>query len=124
MSTTFSDYAFYKAHGGALSEAVYNSVVDDAHAEILSQTNGRATTAPDAMQDAVKLCECKLVDTIAAYKEGAALLPKGIGSISNDGYSVAIGSGTANPLQAEAQERRVVCARYLQMPVNLMCRWL
>lgn len=124
MSTTFSDYAFYKAHGGKLSEAVYNSVVDDAHAEIISQTNGRAANAPEDMRLTVKLCECALVDTIAAYKEGAAQLPKGVGSISNDGYSVTMGSGAANPLQAEPKERRAICARYLQWPVNLMCRWL
>lgn len=124
MSTTFSDYAFYKEHGGQLSETVYNSVVDDAHAEILSQTNGAAQTAPEAMQDAVKLCECKLVDSLAAYNAAAALLPKGVGSISNDGYSVSMGSGNASPQQAEAADRRAICARYLQWPVNLMCRWL
>lgn len=124
MSTTFSDYEFYTAHGGNLPIAVYNAVVDDAHAEIISQTNGWATTAPEVMQDAVKLCECALVDTIAAYKDGAALLPKGVGSISNDGYSVTTGSGAANPLQTEAKERHAICARYLQCPVNLMSRWL
>ncbi len=120
----FADYTFYTQHGGRLTETAYLAAVDDAHAEILSQTNGRASTAPDGMQEALKLCECKLVDVIAAYKEGAALLPKGVGSISNDGYSVSMGSGAADPLQAEAQERRAVCARYLQQPVNLMCRWL
>ncbi len=123
MSTAFSDYAFYIAHGGKLSEAAYTAVVDEAHAEILSQTNGAANTAPASMLDNVKLCECRLVDTITAYQQGAALLPKGVGSISNDGYSVAMGTG-ANPMQAEAKERRAICARYLQWPENLMCRWL
>jgi 3-hydroxy-3-methylglutaryl CoA synthase len=120
--TAFADYTFYKQHGGRLTETAYNAAVDDAHAEILLQTGGRASTAPAGMQEALKLCECKLVDVIAAYQEGAALLSKGVGSISNDGYSVSMDA--ANPLQAEAQERRVVCARYLQQPVNLMCRWL
>ncbi|MDL2273445.1 hypothetical protein LJC34_02720 [Oscillospiraceae bacterium OttesenSCG-928-G22] len=122
--STFADYTFYTQHGGQLSEAVYNAAVDDAHAEILSQTNGAAQTAPEVMQEAVKLCECKLVDAIAAYKDAAALLPKGVGSISNDGYSVSMGTGSASPLKAEAQERAAICARYLQWPVNLMCRWL
>lgn len=124
MSTTFSDYQFYTEHGGRLTEAAYKAVVDDAHAEIISQTNGAANTAPDSMQDALKLCECKLADTIAAYREGAALLPKGVGSISNDGYSVSMGSGSVSPYKAEMQERAAICARYLQVPVNLMCRWL
>lgn len=122
MSAAFSDYAFYAAHGGRLTEDVFLAAVDDAHAEILSQTNGRAAAAPETMREAVKLCECKLVDCIAAYAAGAALIPKGIASVSNDGYAVSTGSGS--PLQAETQERHTICARYLQWPVNLMCRWL
>jgi len=125
MFTTFADYAFYTAQGGRLSEAVYNSVVDDAHAEIILQTNGAANAAPDSMQDALKLCECRLADTIAAYREGAAALPKGVGSISNDGYTVSAGPDSgASTLEAEARECAAVCARYLQWPVNLMCRWV
>ena len=123
--STFTDFTFYRdVFHGRLSEEDYNASVWDALAEILSQTNGAAQTAPEKMQEAVKLCECALVDAIAAYKQGAALLPKGVGSISNDGYTVSMGSAAANPLQAETQERRAICARYLQWPVNLMCRWL
>lgn len=123
--STFTDYAYYTANGGELPEVAYNASVNDAYAEILSQTNGTALTAPEEMRDAVKLCECALVDVVAGYKDTAAALPKGIGSISNDGYTVSVGtSGGASIRKAEAQERAAVCARYLQWPVNLMCRWL
>lgn len=122
---TFTDYAYYTANGGKLPEAAYNTSVNDAYVEILSQTNGAALTAPEEMQDAVKLCECALVDVVAGYKDTAAALPKGIGSISNDGYTVSVGTGGgASILKTEAQERAAVCARYLQWPVNLMYRWL
>lgn len=123
--STFANYTFYTENGGQLSEAAYNASVYDAYAEILSQTNGAALTAPEVMQDAVKRCECALVDVVAGYKETAAALPKGIGSISNDGYSVSVGAGGGAALiKAEAQDRAAVCARYLQWPENLMCRWL
>jgi hypothetical protein len=123
--STFTDYAFYRDHGGKLTETAYTASVYDAHAEILSQTNGAALTAPESMQEAVKLCECALVDVVAGYKDTAAVLPKGIGSISNDGYTVSVGAGGGvSILKAEAQERAAGCARYLQWPVNLMCRWL
>ncbi len=123
--STFTDYPFYREHGGKLTETAYSAAVYDAYAEILSQTNGAALTAPENMQDAVKLCECALVDVVAGYKDTAAALPKGIGSISNDGYSVSVGTGGgAAIIKAEAQERATVCARYLRWPVNLMCRWL
>lgn len=122
---TFANYAYYTEHGGKLPEAVYNASVNDAYAEILSQTNGVALTAPEEMQDAVKMCECALVDVVAGYKDTAAVLPKGIGSISNDGYTVSVGTGGGVSItKAEAQERAAVCARHLQWPVNLMCRWL
>ena len=125
MGYTFADYTFYKDHGGKLSEALYDASVYDARAEILSQTSGAALSAPENMRDAVKLCECALVDVVAGYKDTAAALPKGIGSISNDGYTVSAGSGGGvSILKAEAQERAAVCARYLQWPVNLMSRWL
>ena len=42
---TFADYAYYTANGGKLPEAAYNASVNDAYAEILSQTNGAALTA-------------------------------------------------------------------------------
>lgn len=123
--STFTDYAFYKDHGGKLTETMYSASVYDAYAEILSQTSGAALTAPENMQDAVKLCECALVDVVAGYKDTAAALPKGIGSISNDGYAVSVGAGGgAAIIKAEAQECATVCARYLRWPVNLMCRWL
>lgn len=120
----FADYAYYTAHGGKLPEAAYDASVNDAYTEILSQTGGAALTAPEEMRDAVKLCECALVDIVAGYKETAAVLPKGVGSISNDGYTVSVGAGGVSLTKAEAQERAAVCARYLQWPVNLMCRWL
>lgn len=122
--STFTDYTFYKDHGGKLTESAYNASVYDAYTEILSRTNGAALTAPQNMQEAVKLCECALVDVVAGYKDTAAAIPKGIGSISNDGYTVSVGAGGVSLLKAEAQERATACARYLQWPVNLMCGWL
>jgi ABC-type antimicrobial peptide transport system ATPase subunit len=119
----FTDYAYYTAHGGQLPEAKYNAAVYDAYAEIVSQTNGAATTAPDSMLESVKLCECKLADLIGAYQAGDSLLPKGIGNVNNDGYSVSRAAG-ADTARQEAKERRDICARYLQAPVNLMGRWL
>lgn len=120
---TFADYAYYTAHGGKLPEAAYNASVNDAYAEILSQTGGAALTAPREMQDAVKLCECALVDVVAGYQETAKMLPKGIGSVSNDGYTVSVVAADGVST-AETKERAAVCAQYLQWPVNLMCRWL
>lgn len=118
----FTDYTFYKDHGGKLYEVDYNAVVDDAYTEIISQTNGMAG-AVSGMTEAVKLCECALIDVIASYKKGATLLPKGIGNVSNDGLSVSAGNSELTTAQAESLDRRVICARYLQYPVNLMCRW-
>ncbi len=118
----FAGYQFYIENGGKLSEEVYNSTVGEACAEILQQTNGAALRAPSGMQEAVKLCECALVDTIAGYRETATIMPKGADSVNNDGLAIALG-GRALPIQA-VREINTVCARFLQWPVNLMCRWI
>jgi len=124
--TTFADFAFYRDEfHGLLSETEYTASVESAHAEILLQTNGRASSAPESMQRAVKLCECALVDVIHGYKQTAADIPKGVTSVSNDSFSISSGIGGGLSLvQAETQERAAVCARFLLRPVNLMCRWL
>lgn len=121
---TFADYTFYTEHGGKLTKAAYTASVYEAHTEILSQTNGAASTAPAEMMEPVKLCECALVDVIASYKETAAILPGGVTSVSNDSYSVTTGNGNNSILKTEAAARAAVCTRYLQWPVNLMCRWI
>ena len=123
--STFSDFAFYVAQGGRLSEDEYNASVRDAYTEILSQTNGTALNAPELMREPVKLCECALVDIIAGYKATADILPKGVASVTNDKLTVSAGSSSVNSaslVQAEAEERRTICARFLQWPVNLMYR--
>jgi len=119
--STYSDYTFYsEEYHGHLDEAAFDASVRTAHAEIVSQTSGRADHAPEHMKEAVQLCECELVDVIDAYKKSAALLPKGVGSVSNDGYTVSVGAGAAS--SEETKDRRIVCSRYLQWPVNLMYR--
>jgi len=121
MMKPFTDFAFYRdVFHGRLSEAEYNSSVHDAHAEIVSQTNGR--TIPDSMMDAVKLCECALVDAFASHQESKNMLPDDITSVSNDDLKVT--RSGADPEKARKQERRAICARYLQTPINLMCRWV
>ena len=127
--TTFSDFAFYKGEfHGFLDEDAYNASVATAYYEILSQTNSAALKAPDSMTEAVKVCECELVDVIDAYKTGAAMLPKGVSSVSNDGYSISSktssGADCGDTLDMERRERHTICVRYLQTPVNLMCRWV
>ena len=125
--STFADFTFYKeVFNGRLDESEYESNVQEAYAEIISQTNGRATNAPDSMKQAVKLCECALVDSIASFSEGDALLPKGINTVNNDGLMVSRGGSSGNASthssQIEKAERRTICVRYLQVPENLMYR--
>jgi len=116
---TFTDFAFYRnVYKGALCEADYNGAVFEAHAEIVFQTSGRAI--PESMQDAVEVCECSLVDVIAGHKKSSAMIPDGITSVSNDGLKVT--KSDANLTKVRSEERRDICVRFLQTPVNLMYR--
>lgn len=116
---TFADYVFYRdEYHGQLTEDEFTACAARAYAEILSQTNGQALRAPDSMQDKLALCECELVDALQAF----AQVPKGVSSVNNDGYSVSFGGDAAGG--DEAAGLRDICVRYLQVPANLMCRWL
>ena len=114
---SFSNFTFYQLNGGSLTEEEYNSVIHRAYAEILSQTNGMALTAWEHMSEPIQMCECELVDVFHSYNESSNLMPKGISTISNDSYSI---SRNASDEKTEIYK---ICAKYLQYPVNLMCRW-
>ena len=121
--STFSDFDFYRdEYHGKLTEDQYNASKHEAKATILSETLSRAANAPEMMKEAVKLCECALVDILHSHKKSREILPSGITSVSNDGYSVTAGS--TNRPNTEAAELRAMCAKFLQTPVNLMCRWI
>lgn len=123
MASTYSDFIFYQSIGGQLTEAEYRASVNDAKNEIDYRTFERAATAPASMTEKIKTCECKLVDAIHSYKKTYELLPNGIASINNDGFSVSAGaradSGTSTA-SAEQAEYHSICLKHLTMPVNLM----
>jgi len=118
---TFSSFEFYRdVFNGKLSEDDYNGFVIDANAEIKSQINGRSV--PAEMMDAVKLCECALVDLASRHKKSSEMLPDDISSVSNDDFKVTRGGSCSDLTKVRNGERRDVCVRFLQTPINLMYR--
>ena len=117
---SFSNFTFYQLNGGRLTKEAYNSVIHRAYAEILSQTNGTALTAWERMSIPIQLCECELVDVFHSYDESSNLIPKGISSVTNDSYSISRNATASD----EKTEIHKICSKYLQYPVNLMCRWV
>lgn len=112
MASTYSDYAFYKnTFCGELAESDYTRSAIEAKSVIDLQTFKRASTAPAEMLDAVKLCECALVDAIYAYSK----VPHGVTSVNNDGYSASFTEKDKEPAAL-----RSICKKYLTFPVNLM----
>ncbi len=112
----FSTYEKYvKNHRGVLSEEQYGAVVEQAYAEIISQTAGRALQAPE-MEMRLCMCECALADALHEF----AQVPSGVASVSNDGYGM--------HFERRSDEQKSVlcgiCTRWLQWPINLMSRWL
>jgi len=118
---TFADHEFYRENGGRLTEQEYNAVAGRAYAEIVSRTQGAATNAPEEMKDLVKMCECEMIELFHSHDQAKEMLPVGISSASNDRLSVTSESGHSSGLEAGLN---ATCAKYLQFPVNLMCRWV
>lgn len=117
MADTYSDYNFYKnEYHGALAEEQYVAQVNKAHAEIIVRTRGRKASD---MEEALKMCECELVDAIHAFAQA----PAGVASVNNDGYSISYG-GTNRAARGEAAEYEAICRRWLLVPTNLLLRWV
>ena len=116
--TFYSDYDFYtQSWHGELSETEYNKFVINAHSEILTRMLGRVS---DDMQEALKMCECEIVDVVANYSKSQE--NSGIASVNNDGYSVSFES-SANIANSYSNDVTEICSRWLTYPVNLMLRW-
>ncbi len=113
----FSSYEFYRdEYYGKLNQEEYTAAARKASTLIMSATNGLAVNLEAVMQDNLAMCECELADAIYGYDQA----PKGVSSVNNDGYSVTYVDREAYAQNAYMQ----ICRRYLQYPVNLMCRWL
>ena len=118
ISVTFSTFLFYRqVFRGKLTEAEYSASVNRAYAEIVSQTNGQALRASEAMSRQIQMCECEIVDVMHSFSK----FDGGVTSINNDGFSV---SRSANAHASESEIVHQICARYLQCPENLMSRWI
>ena len=125
MASTYSTWDYYhNTYSGKLSEADYTRMAVQAYGEINRRTLNRARDVV-GMEDALRDCECELVDAMQGFDEAHEILPIGIQSINNDGYSVSAGASTAaggatNRLQSEDAVLRDICLKYLTMPINLM----
>lgn len=124
MASTYSTWEYYcEEYCGALGEDGYSKLAHKAFGEINRRTFGQAKAAPASMAEALRDCECELVDVLASFEDSYALLPKGINSINNDGFSASASGGnskTDSRESVEDAEIRLICQRYLLYPVNLM----
>lgn len=119
MVFTNPDYAMYTGYGGKLKEAQFNALISDAVYTASQLTFTRSENPPTLMHERVQRCICELVDVKHSYATARQHLPRGIGSISNDGYSLT--ASTASSTQASEQaDYTAVCRKYLLLPVNLM----
>lgn len=129
MASTYSTWEYYSGpeYHGSLDYTQYVNFSAKAKYIIDQRTLNRAQTAPDTMLERLRDCECEIVDAMHGFSEAKAILPVGIASINNDGYSVSAGGsntagGMSNRLQVEESILREICIRYLTQPENLMYR--
>lgn len=115
---TYSDYTFYQnEYCGKIDENTYREYVKKANAEIKTRTFGRES---DEMMDALKMCECEIVDLFVIYS--TAKDSSGISSVNNDGYTVSF-EASADLAQNFNHDITDICIRWLCYPENLILRW-
>lgn len=124
MPDRYSTWDYYHStYGGTLTETEYTKKSFQAAGEINRQTCYKSLKAPDLMDSALCDCECELVDCLADFEKSYWLLPDGIHSINNDGFSVSAGSGNeTGDLRSVSQSAKIrrICQKHLLYPVNLM----
>lgn len=106
----YSTYQQYQKRGGKLPESEYQISAQKASELIDYYTMNQAATASD-MTVQLAACECDLVDRLA----GGELLPTGIQSENNDGYSV-----TYTALKDQEIALKKVLRVHLSAPENLL----
>ncbi len=109
----YSTYEEYLSQGGTLPEQDYVKQAEKAAREIDLQTFGRAQKHRAALHDALSQCECALVDAF----QSAAVVPVGISSEGNDGYSISYSQNANRDFKRITDE---ILTRYLLEPVNLL----
>ena len=122
MASTKPTHEEYKQYGGKLETSDFEGFVDDAAYTASMFTFTRSENPPDIMVERVKRCICELVDVKHAYSLAEQQLPRGIGSVTNDGYSVSRNArnSSVSAETSEQQDYAQVCIKYLTAPVNLM----
>ena len=115
---TYSTWPYYtETHKGMQPQAAYDQYAIDAKYEIDRLTMGRAQTAPVSMADALSMCECRMVDTIASVRMLGDF--PGMTAINNDGFSAVFSSPANVALTGELAN---IARKFLVFPVNLMFR--
>ena len=107
----YSDYEVYRQNGGTLDQSSYLILAKKAAYILDHETMGRARDAPASMAEALADCECALIDALAAGHFAA----DGVQSFNNDGYSE-----TRTAAKESRAALRILLARYLTVPVNLL----
>ena len=114
------DYDYYTTHGGKLSGTEFAACVRDAEYTVSFLTLGRSEDPPESMITRVKDCICAVVDAMHGYRQSNSLLPPGVASINNDGYSVTRNADGIQSDNAEVRDYIAICKKYLTLPCNLM----
>jgi hypothetical protein len=114
------DHDYYTEHGGKLSNEEFAALVRDAEYTVSFLTLGRSEDPPESMITRVKDCICAVVDAMHGYRQTDNLLPAGVASINNDGYSVTRNVDGIQSDNAEFRDYIAICKKYLTIPYNLM----
>lgn len=112
------DFGFYSFHGGKLPNEEYNTLICEAENYVANVTNNRSVCPPPIMEERVKICICRIIDAMHEANRLDKEIPKGVTSVSNDGYSITRAS--SGSMAEREQEYNAICRRYLLNPINLM----
>lgn len=117
----YADYGFYvKNFAGDMPELAFARWSGKAQSYIDTMTNGRAASAPEAMQIPLAMAFCEIIESF--YQEDKMQQETAHGTIksaTNDGLSVTYSDGVP-----QANRRVQAVHTWLTRPINLVSGWV
>lgn len=125
--STYATWSFYHdEYRGKADESTYRRLAFQAYSKIIELTFRKSEQYKSNSRIAIRLalCQCALVDKMKVYEDADEMIPAGLTSINNDGFSASRGSraGTVSGTDDSEQAFYRLCLGYLRYPINLLYR--
>lgn len=113
FTNQYLSYNEYKELGGTLDELPFDLIEFECRKIIDERTQKRLTAEGVTIPQEVKICEYKMINSVAKYQETLETTKANVTSENIDGYSVSYNSNIEEIVKSKNEELNVLISTYL-----------